>query len=171
MLVNVDLRRKGLLAESLFTSSFLYSDMCERIYLPPATKFGQGYVFTGVCYSVNGGCLPQCMLGYHTPRDQAPSLGADPIPGPDTPREQIPPGTRHPPGPGTPQQQTPPSTGHAGRYGQRAGGTHPTGMQSCSILIFKKWNVVACIIILIRALYFAIALLTFSNRLVIRRSI
>ena len=25
----------------------------------------------------------------------------------------------------------PPGAEHAGRYGQRAGGTHPTGMQSC----------------------------------------
>ena len=34
--------------------------------LPPATKLGQGYIFTGVCDSVNGGGgLPQCMLGYH----------------------------------------------------------------------------------------------------------
>ena len=31
---------------------------------------------------------------------------------------------------------TPPGAEHAGRYGQRAGGTHPTGMQSCSISIF-----------------------------------
>ena len=27
----------------------------------------------------------------------------------------------------------PPSAEHAGRYGQRAGGTHPTGMQSCYV--------------------------------------
>ena len=45
-----------------------------------------------------------------------------------------PPGTRHtpsdevsPPEPGTPP---PPRAEHTGRYGQRAGGTHPTGMQS-----------------------------------------
>ena len=31
-----------------------------------------------------------------------------------------------PPGPGTP-----PGAVHAGRYGQQAGGTHPTGMHSC----------------------------------------
>ena len=36
-----------------------------------------------------------------------------------------------PPGPGTPRDQAPPGAEHAGRYGQRAGGTHPTGMQSC----------------------------------------
>ena len=45
-------------------------------------------------------------------------------------QRQAPPGTRHPPGPGTP-----PSAVHAGRYGQQAGGTHPTGMQSCLL----KW--------------------------------
>ena len=43
-------------------------------FLPPATKLGQGYVFTRVCDSVHWGGLPQCMLGY-TP------------PGVDTPRE------------------------------------------------------------------------------------
>ena len=38
----------------------------------------------------------------------------------------------HPPGPGTP-----PGAVHAGRYGQQAGGTHPTGMHSCCLkLIF-----------------------------------
>ena len=50
----------------------------------------------------------------------------------DTPREQTPqsrhaPGSRHPPG-----------AEHAGRYGQRAGGTHPTGMQSCCIYHVKS---------------------------------
>ena len=51
-----------------------------------------------------------------------------------------PPRSRHPPlGPGTPsppweqahpQQAPPPEAEHAGRYSQRTGGTHPTGMQS-----------------------------------------
>ena len=83
--------------------------------LPPATKLGQGYVFTDVCDSVHGGGTVHA--GIPLPRDQA-----------------HPPGTRHNnPGPGTPphQDQVPPGTEHAGRYGQRAGGTHPTGMQSC----------------------------------------
>ena len=45
-----------------------------------------------------------------------------------------------PPGPeaGTPQEQTPPSAVHARRYGQQAGGTHPTGMHSCYCLIFHR---------------------------------
>ena len=52
--------------------------------LPPATKLGQGNIFTGVCDSVHRGeGLSQCMMGYHphppldqagTPPDQAPPL-------------------------------------------------------------------------------------------------
>ena len=30
-----------------------------------------------------------------------------------------------------PQTRQPPCAVHAGRYGQQAGGMHPTGMQSC----------------------------------------
>ena len=104
--------------------------------LPPATKLGQGYIFTGVCDSFHRGvCLSACWDTIpQTPRDQAT-------------QDQAPPGTRHPqpptlPGAGTPDQahppdQTPPRSGttprteHAGRYSQRAGGTYPTGMQSC----------------------------------------
>ena len=62
------------------------------------------------------------MLGYHPP------------PGPGThPQDQAPAWEQtHTPGPGTPQEQTtPPHTEHARRYGQRAGGTHTTEMQSC----------------------------------------
>ena len=54
--------------------------------LLPATKLGQGYVFTGVCDSVHrgGGCV--CL-----------SACWDTIPlGADTPREQTPPQSRHP---------------------------------------------------------------------------
>ena len=75
----------------------------------------------------------------HPPKQTPP--GADTPPGPGTPPDQVPPtpGTP-PPGPGTlpwsrytphPLEQTPPGAEHAGRYGQHAGGTHPTGMQSC----------------------------------------
>ena len=57
-------------------------------------------------------------------------------PGPGTPLDQV-----HPPGPGAPRDQVhPPRTRytphaeHAVRYGQHAGGTHPTGMQSCTLI-------------------------------------
>ena len=81
--------------------------------LPPVTKLGQGYIFTGICDSVNsGGGSASVHAGIPPhPPDQGPGTppGADP-PGADT---------------------HPPSAEHAGRYGQRAGGAHPTGMQSC----------------------------------------
>ena len=63
-------------------------------------------IFTPVCHSFcSRGGLPQCMLGYHTP------------PGPDTPPDQTPPGSRPPRirhlplGADPPQDQTPPPPG------------------------------------------------------------
>ena len=98
----------------------------------PQRSCGQGNVFTGVCLStggVGGGCLPQCMLGYQTPPDQADPLNqADPPrPGRPTPWDQAdtppdqadtsltrqtPPQTRHPPTQTRhPQPPTPPRPG------------------------------------------------------------
>ena len=74
-------------------------------------------------------CLWFCLQG----RGSAPLHGGinPPPPGPEA-------GT--PLGPGTPPDQALPSTVHAGRYGQQAGGTHPTGMQSCwRINSFTAW--------------------------------
>ena len=51
-------------------------------------------------------------------------------PGADPHQEQTPPGSRHTP-----------TAEHAGRYGQCAGSTHPTGMQSCLVVascLFKR---------------------------------
>ena len=67
-----------------------------------------------------GVCLSAC---WDTPTLEQTPLGAD------TPREQTPPGSRHPqsrhpPGADPLQKQT-------AAYGQRAAGTHPTGMHSC----------------------------------------
>ena len=79
---------------------------------------GMHSCYTCLWFCSQGGSAP-LHAGIHTPQDQRqPPLP----PGPGTP-----PGTRgrHPPGPDTP------SAVHAGRYGQQAGGTHPTGMQSC----------------------------------------
>ena len=145
---------------------------CSLRYLPPATKLGQGYVFTGICDSVNRGVV--CLSAYwdtnpwsrhpradtpwsrhpqeHTPQsrhpwEQTPPRSRHPLEQTPLPQEQTPPGSRHPqeqtplsrhPPPGadtpSPREQTPPpGAEHAGRYGQRAGGTHPTGMQSCFI--------------------------------------
>ena len=81
-------------------------------YYRPQRSCGQGYVFTRVCDSVNGGGgLPQCMLGYppgaDTPQSRPP-LGLDPPP------EQTPPWSRHPPQADTPREQTPPREADSG---------------------------------------------------------
>ena len=92
--------------------------------LPPTTKLGQGYVFTGICHSVNRGgvCLSACWDttppgSRHPPRADTPPEQTPP-PQEQTPHppEQIslrsrqPPWSRHPPGAdvSTPPKQTPP---------------------------------------------------------------
>ena len=45
--------------------------------LPPATKLGQGYIFTGVCDSVNGVCLSAC---WDPPRSRHPPRADTPPP-------------------------------------------------------------------------------------------
>ena len=80
------------------------------LYLPAATKLGQGNVFTGVCDSVHRGGLPQCMLGYRPPA-QTPTRSRHPpdqTPPRADPPEQTPPWKQTPPGPDTPREQTPP---------------------------------------------------------------
>ena len=59
----------------------------QYIYRPQ-----QGYVFTGVCDSVNRGGVP------HAPPGADTSPGADTPPRADTSPEQTPPQSRHPPG-------------------------------------------------------------------------
>ena len=65
---------------------------------------------------MGGGCLPQCMLGCHTPpgMEEPPRME-------NPPPDGEPPWMENPPPPG---KQTP-------AYGLRAAGTHPTGMRSC----------------------------------------
>ena len=68
-----------------------------KYLLPSATKLGQGYVFTGVCDSVNrGGGVPHPPgLRTHPPRTMYPP---DYIPpGLHTPLDYIPPQTTYPP--------------------------------------------------------------------------
>ena len=52
------------------------------------------------------------------------------------------PGQVHPQaGTPSPGRYTPsPRAVHAGKYGQQAGGTHPTGMHSCFMLICDRWR-------------------------------
>ena len=122
------------------------------VLLPPATKLGKGYVH-------KGGGVPDLVRGVYLVPGDVPGRGGVPGPGgvhppPRTrytpwdqvhPPDQLPPGTRYTPQTRyTPLDQVspwdqvhprdqvhPPCAEHAGRYGQRAGGTHPTGMQSC----------------------------------------
>ena len=77
------------------------------------------------------------------PLDQVPPDKVHPL-GPGTPPNQV-----HPPGPGIPPRTryppwtryTPPwSRAGWGRYGQRAGGPHPTGMQSCFVWMESHSN-------------------------------
>ena len=90
---------------------------CYYTSLPPANE---GYVFTRVCHSVHrGGVCPSACWDAHTP-----------------PRTR----GRHPPRPEAgnppgPEAGTPPGAVHAGRYGQQAGGTHPTRMHSCFLFM------------------------------------
>ena len=114
------------------------------MYLPPANEVCEGYVFTRVCTSVHRGEY----LGRYPHRDQV---------HPPPPQDQIHPLDQvHPPGPGKPphgpgtsplgpstpptldQAHTPPEAVHAGRYGQQAGCTHPTGMHSSFILLYFR---------------------------------
>ena len=102
----------------------------------PANKLCKGYVFTPVCHSVHRGdvCPSACWdtppwdqrqiplgtRGRH--RHPRPGPGTSP-PGADTPQEQTP-----------PKEQTPLWAVHAWRYGQQAGGAHPTGMHTCYVI-------------------------------------
>ena len=98
---------------------------CCNVSLPAATKLGQGNVFTGVCDSVHGGGVSASVhAGMPPPPPRADTPRADTLQEQTPPpREQTPPGADTPPG-----KQTP-------AYGQRAAGTHPTGMHSCLWII------------------------------------
>ena len=97
----------------------LYSPGCRLliVYCRPQRSCGQGNVFTGVCLST-GGCLPQCMLGCHTPLDGEPPGWRNPPwdqVDPPTPDSQpldgeSPPGPGRPPDGELPQMENPPGT-------------------------------------------------------------
>ena len=116
---------------------FIFHSMQPNTHQKPYYRPQRSYVCMQCFYrcvwfcSQGGGCLPQCMLGYHTPHP----------PGADTPWSRHPPGSRHPPTQSRhPREQTaplgadPPPPKQTTAYGQRAAGTHPTGMNSCASL-------------------------------------
>ena len=113
-------------------------------------------MFLQACVCPQGGCLPQCMVGY-TPLEQTSPISRHPPPeqtphGADTPPQSRPPGSTLPPEQTPPQQQTPPGSRYppeqipppGSRHPPRsrhppppretataADGTHSTGMHSC----------------------------------------
>ena len=90
-----------------YTICHLYVLVCLAMnfhyLLPPATKLGQGYVFTGVCDSVHRRVSASVQAGIpHPPWSRHPS-------GADTPLEQTPPRADTPPPEQTlPRVNTPP---------------------------------------------------------------
>ena len=108
------------------------------MFLPPANEVW-GKVIFSAAYVKNSVHRGSIWAG--TP----PWTGNPPPPGQVHPQAGTPPSQVH-----TPWQGTPPWVGtplgavHAGRYGQQAGGTHPTGMYSCYIGVIKltyRYNV------------------------------
>ena len=127
-----------------FELGLVLMDLHPLVWLVTTRKrsLGQGNIFTPVCHSVHRGSLPQCMLGYQppgimhpSPRDHAPPDHTPPPQDHVPPRDHAPPRTIHPP---------PPGTEHAGRYGQRAGGTHHTEMQSCLFTYILISQTIGC---------------------------
>ena len=113
----------------LHSSSFL--SFFLSLYLPPANEVWGKVIFLHLSVillsaPVHAGIHPPRTRGRHPPRSRPP--------GADTPR------CRHLPSPGA---DTPlPTAVHAGRYGQQAGGTHPTGMHTFCLyfFIFQRWS-------------------------------
>ena len=83
----------------------LHRDRDREPLLPPATKLGQGYVFTGICHSVNRGeyLTRQPPGTRYIPRDQVHPRPGTPPWDQVHPPDQVPPWDQvHPLGPGTP---------------------------------------------------------------------
>ena len=111
-------------------------------YYRPQRSCGQGYVFTRVCDSVHRGGLSSTPLPPWTRQGEPPPDQAGRTP--PSPDQADPPWTREKPPPPTRQGEPPPqppwtrenpSPGRqTSAYGQRAVGTHPPGMHSCSCM-------------------------------------
>ena len=89
-----------------------YASCWNAYLLLPATKFGQGYIFTGVCDSVHRGVgIPACTEADHPPTPHPPGADTPPdqtSPRPDTPRADTPPGADTPQSRHPPEQNPPP---------------------------------------------------------------
>ena len=103
---------------------------CVHIYRPQRSC-GQSYVFTRVCDSVHRG-------GGSPGRENPPGQGESPWAG-RPPRQQTPTlDQTSPPGQGEPPREQTPPRKHTPAYGQRAAGTHPTGMHSCNYIHLQQ---------------------------------
>ena len=100
---------------------FSFITACKR-------SLGQGNIFSSVCQEF---CSQEGVPGQvHPPPQQVHPRAGTPLRA----------GTPPPQGRYTPLGRYPPRAVHAGKYGQQAGGTHPTGMHSC----LKLFSAVAC---------------------------
>ena len=75
------------------------------------------FLHLSVSHSVHKGVSASVHAEIHPPGSRSPQEA-----------DTLPPGSRHPLQAITPLEADPPCAVHAGRYGQQAGGTHPTGM-------------------------------------------
>ena len=96
------------------------SDLIKKGNYRPQMKLGQGHIFSSVCQEFCSGGSAPLHAGIHLPEAGRDPPGADTPSGADPSVEQTPPGSRHHP-----------CIVQAGRYGQQAGGTHPTWMHTC----------------------------------------
>ena len=120
---------------------------------PSGTRHPPGADPPGPGPPLGPGTPPRADPPDQAPRDQAhPQEQTPPGPGtlpradtpgnrPPRPGTPPPPGSRHPPGvdpPTTPGKQT-------AAYGQRAAGTHPTGMHSCFLIVMIRLFIKSCL--------------------------
>ena len=111
---------------------------CTHFYQPQLSWVKLMFLQASVILSMGGGVFASVHAGIPPPRTRHPPPGPD-TPWADTPPDQTPMGP-DPRWTTTPWDQTPPRSRHspplglfffALAYGQRAAGTHPTGMHSC----------------------------------------
>ena len=129
--------------------SLQYTCACQTSWLDPSLllkpiKFNVFSFVTARKRSLAQGNIFRSVCQEFCPQGGSASVHAGILP-PRHPEQT--PGSRHPPNqapprPGNPPEQTPPEQtppwdqAPPRRYGQRAGGTHPTGMQSCFLYCF-----------------------------------
>ena len=124
------------------TLAFLNSSERKTQLLPPANEVWGKVIFLVACVKnpvYRGEYLDRYPPGRYTPGQVHPPGQVHHPSGRYTPRQvhphpwagTLPLGRYTPPGQVHPRAGTPPGAVYTGRYGQQAGGTHPTGIHSC----------------------------------------